>query len=413
MFNTFTLIKVTSTQTMPFLPGKRLNLLLAGILAFILAACGGGSGDTGGGGGGGGGGGVAQCSLTEEQRDNLTPDDLDSLPPECDFLATTPLVGLFILGTEIDQANGSLRLYVHGVNQDGSPMTLADFEQATVTVGGNAVADWNVASAPAGKLSMTLLADYSLSITDADVIGIGDLYDIILTNAPAGFEAEIINFSSEPGASPTDPAITVKPEPYPYWTEDKIALQAANDFDDTQSRNNTTLFDAMGIALVGPLHPIINPVFDPLTDNLGLVERNGPLAPVGTRPATLVMVQSDGNDNDSQSLDLNDLTGLLDRCHTTVIVMGTYQSTLDVEVLDALAGTRGAFKQALNTNFLQPAMEPYARSLGNLAVFTLSAATQFAGNTVRIEVDGLAQEATEYMGSFDIDGNCQTILPIP
>ena len=390
-------------------PGEESRRLLAGILALMLTACGGGSGDTGGGGGGGGGGGdVAQCTLTEEQRANLTPADLNSLPAACDFLDTPPLVGLFILGTEIDQNNGDLKLYVHGVKRNATPMTLADFQQATVTVGGNGVnrpAEWDVVNAPAGKLSMALLSDYSLSITDSDVVGMGDLYDDVLNNAPAGFEAETINFSSEPGASPTTPAITVKPEPGDHWTSNLQALLAANDFDPNQDRNNTTLFDAMGTALMGPL----NHRFDPTADNLGLVERNGPLGAVGNRPATLLMVQSDGQDNDSQTLNLGDVAGLLDRCHTTVIVMGTFQTTLDVAVLNALAATRGEFIQALNTNFLRPAMEPYAESLGNLVVFNLSAGTGFAGKTVRIEVDNLGREATEYMGSFDFDGNCQLL----
>ena len=390
----------TPSDRLPLSQGKHPGLLAAAILALMLAACGGGSG-----GGGGGGGGVAQCTLTEQERENLTPDDLDSLPPECDFLDTPPLVGLFILGTEIDQDNGDLRLYVHGVNRNATPMTLADFEQARVTVGGNGVnaADWGVVNAPAGKLSMTLLADYSLSIADTDVIGMGALYDNVLNNAPAGFEAETVNFSTEPGASPTPVAITVKPAPSPYWTGDLQDLLDANDFDVNQDRNNTSLFDAMGTALMGPLaHK-----FNPNADNLGLVERNGPLGVTGTRPATLVMVQSDGKDNDSQSLDINELERLIDRCQTTVIVMGTFQTDLDVDVLDALAGTRGEFIQALNTNFLRPAMVPFAESLGNLVVFNLSAGTGFAGETVTIEVDSLGRAATEYMGSFDFDGNCQ------
>ena len=287
-------------------------------------------------------------------------------------------------------------------------MVLADFEQASVTLDG-VVADpaFTVAPVPPGVLSMALLADYSLSITEADVLGMGDLYDNVLNNAPANFEAETVNFSSEPGASPTLPAITVKPEPGDHWTESLPALLAANNFDENQVRNNTTLYDAMGTGLMGPL----DHRFDPTFDDLGLVERNGPLGVVGNRPATLMMVQTDGLDTDSQDININDLTGLLDRCHTTAIMMGTFQETIvDVlkaqEVLKALAGDRGAFILALNTNFLRPAMEPFSESLGNLVVFTLSDDTGFAGKTVRIEVDGLWREAVE---PFDIDGDCQLL----
>ena len=400
------------SAVVPFTLGRQFMLFLTGIMALLLAACGGGSG---GGGGGGGGAAVAQCPLTEDQFDTLTPDDLATLPAECDFLAVDPLVGLFILGTEIDGTD--LKVYVHGVNQDFTPMTLADFEQASVTLDGvpaNPVAA--VAPAPAGVLSMALLADYSESITDADVIGMGELYSNIEKNAPADFEAEKVNFSSEEGTTSQDGAtvITVKPGPLPHWTEDLPALLVANEFDPEQDRNNTTLFDAMGTALLGPIEPFSDN-FDPTTDDFGLVERNGTQGGggvVGTHPASLIMVQTGGLDTASQIMNLGDITGLLDRCHTTVIMMGTFQTTLDVDVLNALAGDRGAFVQALNTNFLRPAMQPYAESLGHLVVFTLSSDTNFEDTTVRIEVNGLGRDATEtaYNGSFDTDGNCERIF---
>ena len=371
----------------------------------------------GGGGGGGGGGGdvVVQCTFdTLEEagfdKDTLTPEELATLPPECAFLAAPPIVGLFILGTETDDL-GNLKLYVHGVNKDFSPMTLADFEQASVTLDGvpaNPAA--TVAPAPDGVLSIALLADYSLSISEEDVIGMGALFDTVVDNAPTDFEAEKINFSSEEGTASDEGAtvITVKPGELPHWTESLTALKAANVFDVEQDRNNTTLYDAMGTGLMGPLVD----KFDPRTDNLGLVERNGPLGVVGNRPATLIMVQTDGIDTASRELvQLDEVTGLLDRCHTTAIMMGTFPTRVEDalkanDVLKALAGDRGAFIQALNTNFIRPAMEPYVKSLGNLVVFTLSSDTGFEGSIVRIEVDGLGRDAVE---PFDIDGNCQLL----
>jgi len=405
----FKLIDRPPSKGIPFSPGRQFTLFLTGILALMLAACGGGGGE-GDSLGGGGGGNVATCeeALINAglDTDTMTPDDLALLPPACDFLDTPPLVGLFILGTEIDQDdNGALKIYVHGVNQDGSPMILDDFNNATVTLDGAVIdpANWLVESVADGSmLSIVTLADYSLSITENDVIGMGNLYDNVLISAPMRFEAETINFSTEPGASPTNPAITVKPDPpADHWTEDLFALQAANNFDDTQSRNNTALFDAMGTGLLGPLDSI-----DPLNDGLGLVERNGqgPLEE-NHRPATLLMVQSDGMDNDSQVLGLGDITGLLDRCHTTVIVLATFQTEqLDVNVLNAVAGARGEFVQALNTSFLQDVMRPYSESLGNLVVFTLSSDTGFANKTVRIEVDNLGRETAQ---PFDIYSGCQ------
>ena len=375
---------------------RQLALILTGILALLLTACGSGSG--GGSSGGGGGGANAQCTLTADQLENLTPAEVASLPAACDGISifdVPAIVGLFILGTEIDGATGELKLYVHGVKQNGQPMTIADFEQAALTVGGTAFArpaDWDVASVTDGSvLSMAMLADYSTSITDADLEGIGDLYDIVLNAAPAGFEAEIINFSSLNSV----PAITVKPGALdPHWTDVLNDLLTATDLDPAQSRENTTLYDAMGTGLMGPL----DDRFDPFADSHGLVER-------GT-PATLLMVQTDGKDNNSLSMTLNEVSSLIDRCHTTAIMLGTFRSEVDAQVLEDLAGTRGATVNALNTNFLEEAITSFAESLGNLVVFTVSPDTLFAGKTVVIDVGGVTASAVE---PFDIDGTCQLI----
>jgi len=372
---------------------RQLGLILTGILALTLTACGGGSGDSG-----GGGGNNAQCTLTADELDNLTPADVDSLPAACDgisFFDVPALIGLFILGTEVDDTTGELKLYVHGVRQNGQPMTIADFEQATLTVGGNGFArpaDWDVAAVVDGSdLSIVTLADYSTSITDADLAGMDDLYDIVLNGAPAGFESEVINFSSLAGV----PAITVKPGGAdPHWTAVLNDLLTANNLDAAQARDNTTLYDAMGTSLMGPLADR----FDPFADNFGLVERD--------RPAHLLIVQSDGQDNASLSMTLNETTALIDRCHTTAVMLGTFRSEVDAQVLDELAGTRGIAVNALNTNFLEEAIKPYAESLGNLVVFTVSPDTLFSGKTVAIDVGGITASEVE---PFDIDGTCQML----
>jgi len=387
--NTYT----PSANNFPFW-SRGFSLLLAGTLALLLGACGGGSG--GGSAGGGGGGANTQCVLTEEQLDNLTPADVASLPAACDgisFFDIPAIIGLFILGTEVDGASGELKLYVHGVKQNGQPMTIADFEQATLSVGGTAFdrpADWNVAAVADGSiLSLVTLADYSDSITDADLAGMGDLYDIVLNSAPAGYESEQINFSS----LALVPAITVKPGVAdPHWSDVLNVLLDANDLDATQLRDNTTLFDAMGTALMGPL----DTRYVPAADDFGLVERS--------TPASLLIVQTDGQDNASVDMELVDVTALIDRCHTTTIMLGTFRSEVDAQVLDDLAGTRGVAVNALNTNFLEEAIKPYAESLGNLVVFTVSSDTEFDGKMVTIEVGGVSASEVE---PFNIDGSCQ------
>ena len=365
-------------------------LLLAGTLALLLSACGGSNG-------GNNGTASAQCTLTQAQIDALTPDDV--LPANCDFLRAPPLVGLFILGTEIDAA-GDLKLYVNGVKRNGTPMILTDFVGAAVTVGGvtvNRPADWNVVAAGGDMLSLVTLADYSSSISTADLIGMGNLYDIVLENARPGFEAETINFSTDPGTG--EPVMAVKPVPGDHWTSNLPDLLAANDYDVAFPNQNTPLYDAMGTGLMGPLAT----AFVPGADNLGLVERN--------RPATLLMVQTDGVDNASLKITEDDLVSLMNRCHTTAIMLGTFQQDSDIDqilkgraALKRLAGTRGAFVNALNASFLEATITPFAESLGNLVVFTLNKETNFADKTVRIEVDSLAASASE---PFDIDGSCQ------
>jgi len=362
--------------------GKPFSLLLTAIMVLLLAACGGGGGE--GGGGGGGGGASASCTLTQEQLGNLTPDDVASLPAACDgisFFDIPSFAGtLFILGTEI---NGTeLKLYAHGVNLDGTPMTLADFQSAVVTLN-NANVPYVVEAAPPGVLSVSMLSDYSISISESELMALSALYNEILNKAPAAYEGEIINFSSVGNT----PAITVKPDPYPYWTESVNALTNATEFDAAQARDNTTLFDAMGTAMLGDLV---------LNDNLGLVERG--------RPARLLITQSDGIDNVSATFKTpEEIVSLIERCKIPSVMLGTSRTVLDSDVIEQLAGSRGAFIETVNSNFLAEAIGPYAESLSNLVVFKVSNINN-VNETVEITVNRVAASES---APFGVDASCQ------
>jgi hypothetical protein len=368
--------------------GKHFGLLLITILALLLAACGGGGSGSDGGGGGGGGGANASCTLTQAELDNLTPDNIPAACEGISFFDIPSFAGtLFILGTEI---NGTeLKLYAHGVNLDGTPMTLADFKQAVVTLN-NTEIQYKVDKAPAGVLSVSLLSDYSSSISETELTALSALYNEILNKAPAEFEGEIINFSSV-GSTP---AITVKPDPSPYWTEFLPALTAATEFDDAQARGNTTLYDGMGTALLGD--PVSNS--DP-NDQFGLVER----VELG-RPARLMITQTDGLDNVSATFrEPEDIESLIERCKIPSVMLGTSREFIDTDVLEQLAGSRGAFIATVNSNFLAEAIGPYAESLGNLVVFTVSIVND-PNETVEITVNRVAASES---APFGVDASCQ------
>lgn len=363
----------TVSYIAPMSLGKQFGLLLTAILVLLLAGCGGGGGE--------GGSASASCTLTQEQLDKLTPDTVPAACKGISFFDVPSFAGtLFILGTEI---NGTeLKLYAHGVNLDGTPMTLADFQSAVVTLN-NTEIPYTVEAAPAGVLSVSLLSDYSISISKSELTALSALYNEILIEAPAAFEAEIINFSSVGNT----PAITVKPDPYPYWTESVNALTVATEFDAAQARDNTTLYDAMGTALLGDLV---------LGDDLGLVERG--------RPARLLITQTDGLDNVSTTFrQPEEVELLIEKCKVPSVMLGTSREFIDTNVLEQLAGSRGAFIATVNSNFLAEAIGPYAKSLGNLAVFTISPVTN-ANETVEITVNRVAASET---APFGVDANCQ------
>ena len=84
-------------------------------------------------------------------------------------------------------------------------------------------------------------------------------------------------------------------------------------------------------------------------------------------------------------------------------MLGTSRSVLDTDVLEQLAGSRGAFIATVNSNFLAEAIGPYAESLGNLVVFTISPVTN-ANETVKITVNGVAASES---APFGVDASCQ------
>ncbi len=284
---------------------------------------------------------------------------------------------IFILGSQID-IDGNLILYVNGTAVNGEPLTDVELQNSSVTVttatestnyinGDSVLTIQPVNSAGDKILSLSLITDYSGSIDDSALNAIGDVFKTILTYLPLVYEAQIINFSDNYHVEIG-------------WTEaseNYDAIVAATYRDDTIKRNGTALYDTIGFTLMGD--PSI--VGTPTTQGDGLIER--------CRPAHMMMVFSDGLNNPQPNspntyADIIELTDLIENSESIVIMLGT--SNADLATLQAFAGSRGAVVQMDKPENIKSEIDKWAQSLSYMAKFTLSADSQFSGNTVTISL---------------------------
>ena len=318
------------------------------------------------GGGGGGGGsssssvGSTGCELTIQELEAIG--NINDIPPECLSMLPAPednLLGrMFILGTQVDQASGALRIFVNGTDKDG-PLQLSDFQSATVSIDGNPV-DPNLVSVDpiaAGDdvLSLGFVTDYSTSISNAELAKVSDIYSIILDSLSPRqvMEGMVIDFSN---------LISLKQD----WTEDPALLRAAYQLDASFPRENTKLYDALGVSLLR----------DPGVHTDGLVER--------CRPAHMLITFTDGADNASFTYTKETLLPIIDDSKAVMIMLGSLSA--DKTTLMDLAGDQGAFVYAYNLSGIQNTVEKWADSLSQMVKFTLDPATGFNAGTIRIEL---------------------------
>jgi len=268
---------------------------------------------------------------------------------------------VFVFGAQVDGA-GDLVLYINGTDLSGNPLTVADLQTASVTVGdtpayNNNQPELEIIEVNDGDnfLSLSLLTDYSNS-TDDELDDIATLYEQLLDNLPLVYEAQVITFSSN---------YDLKLD----WTDaftDLSAIEAAVALTH-EPRDRTALFDSMGFALEGDL----------IVDGDGLIER--------CRPAHMLVVFTDGEENESSIYtDKNILTSLINDDAATVIMLGT--STADSAELLSLAGDHGAVVQVNNAASLVAEVANWSLSLQNMVKLTLKASTGFAGETVSITI---------------------------
>jgi len=326
------------------------------------------------GGGGGGGGsssssvGSAGCELTIQELEAIG--NINDIPQECLSMLPAPednLLGrMFILGTQVDQVSGALRIFVNGTNKDGNPLHLSDFQSATVSIDGNPVdldpvlhlVSVDPIAAGDDVLSLGFVTDYSTSISDAELAKVSDIYSIILNSLsppslPQVLEGMVINFSN---------SILVKQD----WTEDPDLLKTAYQLDASFSRQNTALYDALGVALKR----------DPAVIDDGLVER--------CRPAHMLITFTDGADNASFIYTRETLLPIIDDSKAVIIMLGSLSA--DKTTLMDLAGDQGAFVYAYNLSGIESTVQKWASSLNEMVKFTLDPATGFDAGTITIKL---------------------------
>lgn len=295
-----------------------------------------------------------QNGLSDTCRDAIT-----SLLPDAQNNFTSRLV---LLGADTN-GTGQRILYLQGINTAGTGLTAADFSVSngavvTVTQAGVTTtlpaSDFTVSSLSAetdGIASLSLVTDYSASMSGDDIDAAGDIFNDVLDVVPSAIlESEVSVFSD---------TVTVRRE----FSEDETAVRAAIVRDDDIERNSTALYDGMGAALTR------------------LIARD--------RPIRILVVSTDGLENASESFTKAGVIGLIEDNRVLTVMIGTLLS--DVSELQDLAGRRGVFFYAQSYFDAREQMAAFYESLQNASKITLNAAYQNA-DSISIQAQGLTLE---------------------
>ena len=265
---------------------------------------------------------------------------------------------VLVIGSQVDSISGDLVMYVTGTDLDGIPLTVAQLQTATVKVDAASYTngDGNLAiTAVAGTediLSLSLVADWSNS-TNGELQFVSGIFTQLLDSLPAVFEAQVSTFSDD---------LEIQQD----WTTD-LALLKAGVLKAHSVRNKTALYDSMGEALEA----------DPgdLTEaDGGIIDR--------CRPAHMMVVFTDGDDNMSSVYTASGLADIVNLDKTVVIMLGTSDAL--PAVLTTLAGDYGAVVQVNDPSGLPVEVDNFTASLNNMVAFTLDSAINIVGKTLSI-----------------------------
>lgn len=280
---------------------------------------------------------------------------LESLLPQPSTNFSSKLV---VLGSE-EGEDGSLTIYTHGVDGDGNALDASAWAdlQVSVSVGGEAKVLGEgeftvtaVADVPGDLLSIGIVNDYSGSMSGGDLQTVAGIETDLFTYLPSIFEAEVTQFSSD---------VFVKQA----FTSDRDALLDAVAYDAEFKRKLTALYDGMGVGLDSLL--------------------------TRTRPLRLLIVSTDGEENDSEQYTRDELIQTVTSQKVPVVMLGALFA--DPNELRELAGPRGVFFYTPYYKNARAQVEQYLESLSELVAVHVPEEHRGDG-PVRLEANGAEGE---------------------
>jgi len=268
---------------------------------------------------------------------------------------------VLVFGSQVDTGgSGDLVMYVTGTDLDGTPLTVAQLQTATLNVDAasytNGDGSLTIAQVTGLEdiLSLSLVTDWSNS-TNGELQFVSGIYTDLLDNMPTVFEAQVITFSD---------AAEIQQD----WTTD-LALLKAGVLKAHSVRNKTALYDSMGVALEGDGS-------DGVTDRC--------------RPAHMMVVFTDGDDNMSSVYTDTGLASIANLDKTVVIMLGTSDAL--PAVLTTLAGDYGAVVQVNDPAGLPVEVANFSAALTNMVTFTLDSTVNIVGKTLSVTLGSQTAE---------------------
>lgn len=320
---------------------------------------------------------------------------------------------IYPLGTEITDSGAGLAVYAHAIDANGNAVLKDSFKPSKVVLKDGATgatkadltSSVTVAPVTSGAtISVSFVTDYSYSIPDASLQALPGIYTAILNALPAGYTAEVIDFSDTIRPRIKDSAGN------PIFTGDLSILQAAVQYipdpykeqpnNPSAFRKGSALYNALGYSLYGP-----SGAGDGLKD--GLLEQ--------CTPVHLLILHSDGENNIASAYDKNKLLADIDASNTMPIILAiesTDSAVTNIAALKELARpvagspdvTRGAFVYGHSPSEIAEAVNRYVASLQNMVKINVGGYTFTTGDVLEITMGGTTVSVS--LQNYDIFSAC-------